>query len=93
MKKTGSGVMFTLDTESGFRDVVAVSGAYGLGEFIVQGVVSPDEWTVFKPTSRLGTGPSSAGDWARRKSDSSTRMVAKRHAASRRRARSEGGSV
>lgn len=45
-----SGVIFTLDTESGFRDVVTVSGAYGLGEFVVQGVVTPDEWTVFKPT-------------------------------------------
>ena len=48
--KASSGVMFTLDTESGFRDVVTVSATYGLGEFIVQGVVSPDEWTVFKPT-------------------------------------------
>lgn len=45
-----SGVIFTLDTESGFRDVVSVSGSYGLGEFVVQGVVTPDEWTVFKPT-------------------------------------------
>src|SRR6202521_865926 len=45
-----SGVIFTLDTESGFRDVVTVTGAYGLGEFIVQGVVTPDEWLVFKPT-------------------------------------------
>ncbi len=49
-----SGVIFTLDTESGFRDVVTVSGAYGLGEFVVQGVVSPDEWTVFKPTLATG---------------------------------------
>jgi pyruvate,water dikinase len=48
--KASSGVIFTLDTESGFRDVVTVSGAYGLGEFVVQGVVTPDEWTVFKPT-------------------------------------------
>lgn len=45
-----SGVIFTLDTESGFRDVVTVTGAYGLGEFVVQGVVTPDEWLVFKPT-------------------------------------------
>jgi pyruvate,water dikinase len=52
--KASSGVIFTLDTESGFRDVVTVSGAYGLGEFIVQGVVSPDEWTVFKPTLATG---------------------------------------
>jgi pyruvate,water dikinase len=48
--KASSGVIFTLDTESGFRDVVTVSGSYGLGEFVVQGVVTPDEWTVFKPT-------------------------------------------
>ena len=48
--RASSGVIFTLDTESGFRDVVTVAGAYGLGEFVVQGVVIPDEWTVFKPT-------------------------------------------
>ena len=45
-----SGVMFTLDTESGFRDVVTITGSYGLGENIVQGIVIPDEWVVFKPT-------------------------------------------
>ncbi len=44
-----SGVIFTLDTESGFRDVITITGAYGLGEFVVQGVVTPDEWLVFKP--------------------------------------------
>ncbi|HLO00684.1 MAG TPA: phosphoenolpyruvate synthase [Pyrinomonadaceae bacterium] len=48
--KASSGTMFTLDTESGFRDVVLVNSSYGLGEFVVQGVVTPDEWTVFKPT-------------------------------------------
>jgi pyruvate,water dikinase len=52
--KASSGIIFTLDTESGFRDVVTVSATYGLGEFIVQGVVSPDEWTVFKPTLATG---------------------------------------
>ncbi len=52
--KASSGVIFTLDTESGFRDVVTVSGTYGLGEFIVQGVITPDEWTVFKPTLATG---------------------------------------
>ena len=52
--KASSGVIFTLDTESGFRDVVTISGAYGLGEFVVQGVVTPDEWTVFKPTLVTG---------------------------------------
>jgi len=45
-----SGVIFTLDTESGFRDVVFVTGAYGLGENIVQGAVDPDEFYVHKPT-------------------------------------------
>jgi pyruvate, water dikinase len=45
-----AGVIFTLDTESGFHDVVVVTGAYGLGEFVVKGVVTPDEWMVFKPT-------------------------------------------
>jgi pyruvate,water dikinase len=49
-----SGVIFTLDTESGFRDVVTITGSYGLGELIVQGVVTPDEWIVFKPTLREG---------------------------------------
>ncbi|MBI5220596.1 MAG: phosphoenolpyruvate synthase [Candidatus Liptonbacteria bacterium] len=45
-----SGVMFTLDTESGFKDVVLINGAWGLGELIVQGEVTPDEFLVFKPT-------------------------------------------
>lgn len=52
--KASSGVIFTLDTESGFRDVVLVSSAYGLGEYVVQGVVTPDEWVVFKPTLKAG---------------------------------------
>jgi len=52
--KASSGVIFTLDTESGFRDVVLVSSAYGLGEYVVQGVVTPDEWVVFKPTLKTG---------------------------------------
>ena len=45
-----SGVMFTIDTESGFRDAVLVSAAYGLGENVVKGFVTPDEYCVFKPT-------------------------------------------
>ncbi|HEY0848087.1 MAG TPA: phosphoenolpyruvate synthase [Noviherbaspirillum sp.] len=49
-----SGVMFTLDTETGFRDVVFITGAYGLGENVVQGTVDPDEFHVFKPTFRSG---------------------------------------
>jgi len=52
--RASSGVIFTLDTESGFRNAVTVSGSYGLGEFVVQGVVTPDEWTVFKPTLATG---------------------------------------
>ncbi|MEZ5558297.1 MAG: phosphoenolpyruvate synthase [Pseudomonadales bacterium] len=49
-----SGVLFTLDTESGFRDVVLVTAAYGLGENVVQGAVDPDEFYVHKPTLALG---------------------------------------
>ena len=52
-----SGVMFTLDTESGFRDVVLINAAYGLGENIVQGSVNPDEYYVFKPTLKQGFRP------------------------------------
>lgn len=52
-----SGVIFTLDTESGFRDVVFVTSVYGLGENIVQGRVVPDEFYVFKPTLKLGYRP------------------------------------
>jgi pyruvate,water dikinase len=52
-----SGVIFTLDTETGFRDVVFITGAYGLGENIVQGQVNPDEFYVFKPTFREGYKP------------------------------------
>ena len=47
-------MIFTLDTESGFRDVVFVTGAYGLGENVVQGKVDPDEFYVHKPTFRQG---------------------------------------
>jgi pyruvate,water dikinase len=49
-----SGIMFTLDTETGFRDVVLISAAYGLGENIVQGALEPDEFMVFKPTFERG---------------------------------------
>jgi pyruvate,water dikinase len=49
-----SGVIFTLDTETGFRDVVFLTGAYGLGENVVQGTVDPDEFYVFKPTLEQG---------------------------------------
>ncbi len=49
-----SGVMFTLDTESGFRDAVFITGSYGLGEMVVQGAVNPDEFYVHKPTLAAG---------------------------------------
>ena len=52
-----SGVMFTLDTESGFRDAVVINGAWGLGEAVVQGMATPDEWIVFKPTLKQGFRP------------------------------------
>jgi pyruvate,water dikinase len=52
--KGASGVIFTLDTESGFRGVVFVTGGYGLGENIVQGRIDPDEFYVHKPTYRQG---------------------------------------
>jgi pyruvate,water dikinase len=49
-----SGVMFTLDTDSGFRDVVFITASYGLGETLVQGSVNPDEFYVYKPALRAG---------------------------------------
>ncbi len=52
-----AGVMFTLDTETGFRDVVYITGAWGLGENVVQGKVNPDEFYVFKPTLKKGFRP------------------------------------
>ncbi len=52
-----SGVMFTLDTDSGFRNVVFVTASYGLGETVVQGAVNPDEFYVYKPSLRDGHQP------------------------------------
>jgi pyruvate, water dikinase len=52
-----SGVMFTIDTESGFNDVVFITAGYGLGETVVQGAVNPDEFYVHKPTLRSGKFP------------------------------------
>ncbi len=52
-----AGVMFSLDTETGFRDVVLINASYGLGENVVQGTVTPDEYYVFKPTLKLGHRP------------------------------------
>ncbi|MEX2215940.1 MAG: phosphoenolpyruvate synthase [Phycisphaeraceae bacterium] len=52
-----SGVMFSIDTESGFPDVVLINAAYGLGENVVQGSVNPDEFLIFKPTLKTGHRP------------------------------------
>ena len=52
-----AGVMFTIDTESGFRDTVLITASYGLGENVVQGAVNPDEYYVFKPTLKIGKRP------------------------------------
>jgi pyruvate,water dikinase len=52
-----SGVMFSIDTESGFKDAVYITGAYGLGENVVQGTVNPDQFYVFKPTLHQGFKP------------------------------------
>lgn len=49
-----AGVAFSIDTESGFPNVVVINGAYGLGELVVQGGVKPDEFIVFKPTLKNG---------------------------------------
>ena len=52
--KACSGVMFSIDTETGFKDAVLINGAYGLGENVVQGSVNPDQFYVFKPTLKKG---------------------------------------
>ncbi|MDP2908320.1 MAG: phosphoenolpyruvate synthase [Nanoarchaeota archaeon] len=52
--KGSSGVMFTIDPETGFKDAVFINSAYGLGENVVQGAVNPDEYYVFKPTLKKG---------------------------------------
>ena len=52
-----SGVAFSIDTESGFKDVVVINASFGLGELVVQGAVSPDEYIVFKPTLKQGFTP------------------------------------
>ena len=54
---SSSGVMFTIDTETGFQDAVLITSAYGLGENVVQGAVSPDEFLLFKPTLAQGKEP------------------------------------
>jgi len=52
-----SGVMFSIDTETGFQNAVLINAAYGLGENVVQGSVNPDEYYVFKPTLQEGYRP------------------------------------
>ena len=52
-----AGVMFSIDTETGFRDTVLLTAAYGLGENVVQGAVNPDEWLIFKSTLEQGFSP------------------------------------
>lgn len=52
-----SGVIFTIDTETGFKDTTLITAAYGLGENVVQGAVNPDEYVVFKPTLKAGYQP------------------------------------
>ncbi len=49
-----SGVMFTLDTDSGFKDVILINASWGLGEYVVKGIVTPDEYVLFKPTLKKG---------------------------------------
>ena len=63
-----SGVMFTLDTDSGFRDVVFITSSYGLGETVVQGAVNPDEFYVYKPASQPGDARSCGAISARKPS-------------------------
>ena len=53
VRSEASGVLFTIDTESGFKNAVVVTSVYGIGENLVQGRVSPDEFTVFKPTMAI----------------------------------------
>lgn len=55
--KGAAGVMFTLDTETGFRDAVFITSSYGLGETVVQGAVNPDEFYVYKPALKSGKHP------------------------------------
>lgn len=57
VRSISSGVMFTIDTESGFKDVILINASWGLGENIVQGNVIPDEWIVFKPKLKEGFRP------------------------------------
>ena len=69
--KAGSGVMFSIDTETGFKDAVFITAAWGLGENVVQGAVNPDEYYVFKPTLKQGKRPIVG----KRRGDKSLKMI------------------
>jgi pyruvate,water dikinase len=71
-----SGVMFSIDTETGFKNAALVTGAYGLGENVVQGAVNPDEFFVFKPTLKDNKRPILGSAWAAKKSKWSTTSAA-----------------
>lgn len=60
-----SGVAFSLDTESGFKDAVIINGSYGLGEMLVQGSVNPDEFIVYKPLLKSGFRPILEKNWVK----------------------------
>ncbi len=66
-----SGVVFSIDTETGFKDVVFISAAYGLGENVVQGAINPDEYYVFKPSLKMGK----KGIVSRKMGDRNIKMV------------------
>ena len=89
-----AGVMFTIDTESGFTDVILISASYGLGESVVKGRVDPDEFLVFKPLSALvivrsSNAPSERNrrSWSMRLAEAAARRLSPRLS------RSESGSA
>jgi pyruvate,water dikinase len=55
--KSSSGVAFTIDPDTGFQNTIIINGSWGLGENIVQGTITPDEWMVFKPTLEIKLNP------------------------------------
>jgi pyruvate,water dikinase len=57
--KASSGVAFTIDPDTGFQNTIIINGGWGLGENIVKGAITPDEWMVFKPTLENKTEPHS----------------------------------
>jgi pyruvate,water dikinase len=67
--KACSGVMFTIDTETGFKEAVFITASYGLGETVVQGAVNPDEYYVFKPTLKAGKHSILSKTWRKKNQD------------------------